>query len=210
LAAITSEEEMIVAMMIAAALQATAPQAADPEVPIPNWITKPEWISKPSGRDISNAYPTKALNSFLAGTANLKCEVNGDGKLEDCNAEPADAEADVFVKPALSLAHLFQMKIEESDEKFVAGRPVRIPITFVAFVEKLKDVALTDPSLVDGRAWVNCRITPPSKIDNCFVLDEQPVGSGARSLALKLAPKIRITAPRQERFDVWMVFKKGS
>jgi TonB family protein len=105
---------------------ALTPQATLPATGQP---TKPEWVAIPSGDDMAKVYPDVALRLSLPGAASIKCIVDTDGKLQDCQIVKESPPGFGFGAAALRLAPDFKMKPAVMD-----GRPVEavltIPIRF--------------------------------------------------------------------------------
>ena len=47
----------------------------------PKVIQNPAWLSKPSGAQLTDAYPSRALDLGLAGSATLDCTVMATGQV---------------------------------------------------------------------------------------------------------------------------------
>jgi TonB family protein len=92
-------------------------------------LTKPEWLSIPSGDDMAKVYPELAQRLSLAGAASIKCIVDTSGSLQDCQIVKESPAGFGFGAAALRLSPYFSMKPARRD-----GRPITsvltIPIRF--------------------------------------------------------------------------------
>jgi len=172
-------------------------------------IQQPDWVTKPLAADFANVYPLAASNNELEGTATAACLVTKEGQLARCSVLSEDPVGQGFGEAVLKMTGLFKMKPLTVDGKPVAGGTVRIPIRFVLpQEEKLNDIVITSPDLVDSQATVNCR-AQPAGVDNCWVVNDKTPNGYAGGLALQLAPRLHIRVDEPGRFRVRFVFKKG-
>lgn len=92
-------------------------------------VTKPEWLSIPSGDDMAKVYPDLAQRMNLAGRASIKCIIDTDGSLQDCQVVKESPAGFGFGAAALRLSAYFKMKPPQRD-----GRPIKgvltLPIRF--------------------------------------------------------------------------------
>jgi TonB family protein len=99
----------------------------------PLMVTDPDWLSKPSGADLSSLYPDKALSSGISGQVRLKCRTTVSGFLADCFALDESPLGFGFGKAALRMANKFRMKPATHDGVPVGGTSVVVPINFGMF-----------------------------------------------------------------------------
>ncbi len=95
------------------------------------WITNPDWLERPSGRDFARYYPTRALSLGIEGRAVIECGVGLDGRLHDCEVIEEAPEGMEFGAATVSMARHFRMTPQLRDGEPVGGARVRIPITWL-------------------------------------------------------------------------------
>ena len=103
--------------------------AEGPVVPA-NLIAHPVWLKKPTGPDLANHYPDKALSAGLSGGAVVECTVTPKGRLQSCTLISETPEGYDFGKAVLKLAYYFRMAEVDGDGAPTAGRLVRLPLHY--------------------------------------------------------------------------------
>ena len=107
-----------------------APPAPPQNPPGPPVITRPNWLSRPTGEQMARYYPSRALEREVSGRAVLQCRVTASGQVADCRVAgetPANAG---FGEAALKLARYFRMSPQTEDGQPVEGGSVRVPLVF--------------------------------------------------------------------------------
>jgi protein TonB len=107
--------------------QSQPPPQAPPK---PKVIQNPAWIAKPSGAQLSDAYPARALDLGLAGSATLMCTVMASGQVQGCVVIEETPKDFGFGAAALRLSRWFKLSPETQDGQAIDGALVRIPIKF--------------------------------------------------------------------------------
>ena len=125
-----------------------APQAADLSQAEPMdrlqaapQVTRIDWVAKPSGDKVAEAYPPIANALGVEGHAVLVCKVATTGRVEDCQVTSETPPGWGFGAAALKIAPLFQMAPSTVGGSATVS-DVRIPIRF----------ALPKPPTQAGRA----------------------------------------------------------
>jgi TonB family protein len=93
-------------------------------------ITQPDWLRKPSGRDLAEHYPDLASRLGIPGYALLVCSVGATGLLVDCRAESERPSDLGFGRAALAISGAFRMRPMTVNGKPIDGGTVRIPLEF--------------------------------------------------------------------------------
>ena len=107
---------------------ATQPQP--PQPPAARVIRNPSWISQPSGDQMMRAYPTRAANAGLAGTASLNCMVEANGRVSGCAITGETPAGNGFGRAAQQLSRYFQINPRTVDGS-AEGSRVSINLRFV-------------------------------------------------------------------------------
>lgn len=93
-------------------------------------ITNPNWLSRPTGDELADAYPQRALLADKSGVVSLACTVLATGALADCSVAEETPAGWGFGKAALGLTRRFHLSPRLEDGSPVGGAMIRIPIRF--------------------------------------------------------------------------------
>lgn len=83
------------------------PPTVQPEPPAV--ITRPSWSRQPSGDQLMRAYPRRALDAGVAGSASLNCLVQANGSVADCQVTAETPGGYGFGRAAQSLSRHFRI-----------------------------------------------------------------------------------------------------
>ena len=92
--------------------------------------THPDWIAKPSGDDMAEAYPQLAETMGVSGHAVISCKVATTGRVENCKVTSETPPGFGFGAAALKIAPAFQMAPSTVGGSATVS-DVNIPIRFV-------------------------------------------------------------------------------
>jgi protein TonB len=101
-----------------------------PVPPKPKVIQNPDWIAKPSGAQLADAYPGRPLDLGIAGSVTLLCTVGVNGQVRDCTVAEETPKGDGFGAAALKLSRWFRIRPKTENGEAVDGALVRVPIQF--------------------------------------------------------------------------------
>lgn len=108
----------------------------------------------------------------------------------------------------MKLAPLFKMETEDAGGVAVAGRQINIPILFRLPALRPPDVVISQSLTVDGIAEVDCRVTPPNTVDNCFIVRATPPGIGIETIALEQTAHLKVNTAEQTRIIQRFILKR--
>lgn len=117
---------LYVALALSVFAMATAAQAA----PAKAVVTNPDWVVRPSGKAMGEAYPKLAARLDISGYVALSCTVNTNGTLAGCVAIDEAPRNLGFSEAALEVSRTFRMSPLTVNGKPVDGGTVRIPLRF--------------------------------------------------------------------------------
>ncbi len=133
-----------------AARAASAGPGGDPahgiDLPVEGVVTNPDWISRPTGDQLSAVYPVVAQALNISGRAEVNCAVTVQGDVDACTVANEFPLGQGFGQAALALTPYFKMKPQMVDGQPVGGARVNIPIHFV-LAEELPAPAAPEPSV---------------------------------------------------------------
>lgn len=106
--------------------------ATTPETPTrsPGVITNPTWLRKPSGAQLMDAYPDRAIRNDVSGSATLRCLVRLDGTLTGCSVLAETPGGYGFGRSAMGLSRFFRMNPGAVDGQAIDGARVDVGVRF--------------------------------------------------------------------------------
>jgi TonB family protein len=170
----------------------------------------PDWLRKPSGADIANVFPKRALEKRAGGKATIRCKVTVEGFLDGCKVISESPQGMDFGGAGLQLAPQFRMSPKIRGGHAVPGGEVTIPITW----EEPRGAAPinTTPIVLDppwnrvptvaeldaawpkaatgepfGQAALRCVLMKTGQLRSCDVISENPRGKGFGKAAQNLS-----------------------
>ena len=96
----------------------------------PPTITNPDWVRKPTGEALMRAYPERAIQANVTGSATLSCTVRVNGSLTDCQVISETPGGYGFGRAATRLSRDFRMSPRTVDGQAVGGARVTVGIRF--------------------------------------------------------------------------------
>jgi len=119
-----------IGLLTAVRTSAAPPIVRHDALPIEGVVTNPDWVSKPSGEDVSRFYPPLPQMLGLSGRATVSCRVSELGILEGCTVSAETPAGMGFGRATLLLAPYFHMRPMSLDGVPVGGAQVNIPVRF--------------------------------------------------------------------------------
>jgi len=93
-------------------------------------VTNPDWIQRPTGAALMEAYPSRALEDGVTGSAQLTCTVRVNGTLTGCVVADETPANRGFGRAALRLSRDFRMSPRTVDGQAVEGARVNVTLRF--------------------------------------------------------------------------------
>jgi len=111
-----------------ATLSSAGAGAQTPAAPL--YVTRPNWVSVPTGDDVARVYPAPLKRADAGGFTSMTCHIDAGGRLNPCMVT-AEAPTNVGVGDAgLMLAEKFRMGPADGGDLPVVDRLITIPIVF--------------------------------------------------------------------------------
>ncbi|USQ96325.1 TonB family protein [Caulobacter sp. RL271] len=110
----------------------------------------PNWLRKPTGQDIANVFPKKAIDDGVAGKATIGCQVTTEGFLQNCKVLSESPKDYNFGAAGLQLTPQLRMTPKIRGGKAVPGGTVAIPINWEA---PSRSFTTTSTSVVLDPPW---------------------------------------------------------
>jgi TonB family protein len=176
----------------------------------------PNWLRKPTGQDIANVFPKKAIEDGVAGKATIGCQVTTEGFLQNCKVLSESPKDYNFGAAGLQLTPQLRMTPKIRGGKAVPGGSVSIPINWEAPSRSSMMTSTTvvlDPpwtqvptqaqvnaawpreaaGLASGQAALRCGLERTGRLRGCDVISESPRGKGFGKAALSLSKSFGVT-----------------
>lgn len=107
-----------------------AAPAVEPTPKPPSVIANPSWVRQPTGQQLMRAYPDRAINAKVSGSASLNCAVRADGNVGDCRVVDETPGGYGFGRAAQDLSRYFRINPRTVNGQAVDGARVNIRLQF--------------------------------------------------------------------------------
>jgi hypothetical protein len=184
--------------------------------------SNPDWIRKPSGRDLANVFPKAALEKRKGGRATIRCQVTVEGFLDACKVRSEEPVGMNFGAAGLQLAPQFRMSPKIRGGKAVPGGDVSIPIIWEAPTGTApinsSPVVLDPPwtrvptqaevnaawpkaaaGTASGQVALRCVLTKTGQLRSCDVISEEPRGKGFGRAAQDLSKLFQVAVDPDDK-----------
>jgi TonB family protein len=172
----------------------------------------PDWVRRPTGADVANAYPERAHRQGVSGDAVIGCKVGADGGVHDCKVLVEQPTGWAFGNAALRLAPFFRLR-PGSWTPSPDQPDLRIPVRFRIFdniprsrlwienpawtsAPTFADLARAYPAKAAGsvgQVILQCPFAADGTVkDTCDTQGETPRGMGFGKSARGLASSFKI------------------
>lgn len=181
----------------------------------------PNWLRRPTGQDIANVFPKKAIEDGVGGRATIGCQVTTEGFLQNCKVLSESPKDYNFGAAGLQLTPQLRMTPKIRGGKAVPGGEVSIPINWEApsrsSMMNSTTVVLDPPwtqvptqaevnaawpreavGLASGQAALRCGLDRTGRLRSCNVISESPRGKGFGKAALALSKAFGVTFAPEE------------
>jgi TonB family protein len=141
-------------LFVLAVLALAQDQAPPTSPPAAEEIIHPDWLDRPTGKDVARVYPDGATRRNINGFAALDCAAASDGRLHNCEVEAESPHGEGFGEAALKLVPDFRLKPTRPSGESVEGGTVRIPLRFVvsSSVDQQRKTRASAASAAEARA----------------------------------------------------------
>ena len=177
----------------------------------------PNWLRKPTGQDIANVFPKKAIDRGVGGRATIGCQVTTEGFLQNCKVLSESPKDYNFGAAGLQIMPQLRMTPKIRGGKAVPGGKVAIPINWEApsrSITTTSTAIVLDPpwtqvptlaevnaawpqgaaGLTSGQAALRCGLDHRTgRLRGCDVISESPRGKGFGKAALSLSKAFGVT-----------------
>ncbi|HYE42595.1 MAG TPA: TonB family protein [Caulobacteraceae bacterium] len=125
----------ILTMLLLALASEPAPDVSGAIPARSSVITANQWTQKPSSPDLARYFPARAAEMGVSGRVVLRCFVNAEGTLRDCDVAEETPKGWGFGGAGLRLSGKFRMRPRTIDGASVEGAQVSIPISMQAALD---------------------------------------------------------------------------
>lgn len=106
---------------------AVSPETTPPRDPV---IRNPDWIRQPTGEQLMRAYPSRAQDLGVTGSATLSCGVRADGTISACSVIDETPGGYGFGRAAQGLSRHFRISPRMVDNQAIEGARVSVTLRF--------------------------------------------------------------------------------
>ena len=182
------------------------------------------WAKAPTYQQVVDAFPKKAREQHLTGSASLQCAITKAGGLDGCQVMTEQPNGMGFGSAATKLAKDFHQPLNVSAGVNLGGNVTRLRFTFTDRMldggaprigkprwrkgptgQELLDAipkAALEANILEGGAMVECMVVDEGVLANCKTVSETPAGMGFGAAVLNLMPKFHLATWTDEGLPV--------
>jgi TonB family protein len=173
------------------------------------------WRAAPSYAEVLAAYPQKARDKKMGGSATLDCRIGKDGHLSACRTLKEVPEGYGFGSAARSLSHSFVGPTANGKGEPIVGDHAALQVTFAAASLDAATPAIGRPDwkafptmedftavvpqaarqakVYRARVVMECHVGATGALEDCKAASEEPMGLGYADAALALSKAFRLS-----------------
>lgn len=179
------------------------------------FLASPVWAKAPTYDDVIAAYPSRARQEQIGGSATVGCAITSDLHLRHCNVIAEHPRGKGFGRAATALAEQFRLGSPADPAENLQGAETQFRVTFAPemlgasqrLVGKPQWTSLPSGQIIEGayppaareatfesaRVQMRCTVGAEGGLEACAIAMEEPADLGFGAATLSLAPHFRLS-----------------